>query len=142
MYFIYLCIWILLLFHRPSPRLQHSNKQRARRVDGARAQPRRDVDVELSKRLTKIGAGHFCNVVCVLCSLVQSFRRWRLCNSASDTVAAFFPPFFRMACVAAPANVAGLLAVATCINGINPVMNVSKNKLVMQLMVTVKVIVC
>jgi len=47
-----------------------------------------------------------------------------------------------MACVAAPANVAGLLAVATCINGINPVMNVSKIKLVMQLMVTVKVIVC
>jgi hypothetical protein len=39
-----------------------------------------------------------------------------------------------MACVAAaPANVAGLLAVASCINGINPVM---------QLMVTVKVIVC
>jgi len=47
-----------------------------------------------------------------------------------------------MACVADLANVAGLLAVATCINGINPVMNVSKNKPVMQLMVTVKVIVC
>jgi len=47
-----------------------------------------------------------------------------------------------MACVAAPAHVAGLLAVATCINGINPVIDVSKNKSVMQLMVPVKVIIC
>jgi len=79
---------------------------------------------------------------CVCSVLSFSHSGGGTCATVQATRLLLFPPFFRMACVAAPANVAGLLAVATCINGINPVMNVSKNKPVMQLMVTVKVIVC